>query len=98
MKLTEEDLEDLMETGYPESDFRQIREAAISKKTKYTLYEQNKARGKRISAEEAIRLLGRRVWLTGLGRSAFHWSACRTVEGSQRFIIFDSRNLFADWK
>ena len=98
MKLTSEDLEDLTEMGYPESDFHQIKEAALSKNTKYTLYENNNAKGKRISGEEAIRLLGRRVWLTGLGRSAFHWSASRTVEGTQQFVLFDSHNLFADWK
>ena len=98
MKLTEEDLATLMETRCPEADFWQIQEAALSNNTKHILYEDDNAKGKRISAEEAIRLLGRRVWLTGLGRSAFHWSACRTVEGSQQFVIFDSHSFFADWK
>ena len=97
MKLTTEELAALMDMRYPESDIRQIKEAALSKNTKYTLYENNHVKGKCISAKKAIRLLGRRVWLTGLGRSAFHWSACRTVEGSQQFIIFDSRRLFTDW-
>lgn len=97
MKLTTEDLAVLMGIGYLESDLWQLKEAAKSKNTKYTLYENQNAKGKRITAEEAIRLLGRRVWLTGLGRSAFHWSACRTVEGSQRFILFDSSKLFDDW-
>lgn len=98
MKLTTEDLAVLMGIGYLESDFWQLKEAAKSKNTRYTLYENNKARGRRITAEEAIRLLGRRAWLAGLGRSAFHWSACQSVENSQQFILFDSSKLFDDWK
>jgi hypothetical protein len=96
-KLSEEDKADLLNMHVPSSDFTQIQEVASVKYTSYLLYDNNEARGKRISRDEAIRLLGRKVWLSGLARSAFHFSAVRTIEGSEAFVYFNSRRYFADW-
>ena len=96
MKLTEKDKEDLLAMDVPPEDFRQIADAAQLKYTKYSLYAKGSERGKRISRDDAIRLLGRKEWLSGLSRSAFHFTACRDTLDGASFVLFDSHKLFAD--
>lgn len=87
MKLTEADKEMLLEWGHPESDLPQIEEALKKSKTKY------ETGGAAISREEAVSLLGRETYLSGISRSAFHYTACRqTPDG--KVVYFDSSNLF----
>ena len=88
MKLTEEDRVYLREECHEDDeDIRQI-EKVISKTT-------FKLDGKRIPLKEAIDLLGREEFLSGMDRSAFHWSAVRmTPDG--REIHFDSRRFFRE--
>lgn len=90
MKLIKEDKELLLKNGYTEEDFPQIEVAMLKKNTKYELND------KLISREEAIAILGREKYVSGISRSAFHWSAVRQVkEGSdEELIYFDSSNLF----
>ena len=49
---------------------------------------------RKISRETAIRRLGRETWLSGLVRSAFHWTATRQTADGKNYIMFDSRKLF----
>lgn len=85
MKLTQADKALLLDMGYQESDFGQIEEA-----TRRTDYEYD---GKQISREEAITLLGRRSYLAGIARSAFHWSSTQPTP-EEKPIDFDSSRLF----
>ena len=85
MKLTNKDKQLLTKWGYPEDDFRQIKEATT--KTKYEL------NNERISRSKAIEILGREIYLSGIVRSAFHWSAARYKDESQ-VVYFDSSKLF----
>jgi hypothetical protein len=87
MKLTQEDKTILREMGHKDSDFEQIEEA-----TRRTVY---KCDGVRITCAEAIELLGRRDFLSGISRSAFHWSAER-VTPDGKSIYFDSARLFKE--
>lgn len=87
MKLTKSDKEYLKEIGYLECDFSQIERA--SGKTDY-MYQ-----SKRIGQKKAIELLGRKKYLSGIARSAFHWSACgETADGS--CIYFNSSHFFRE--
>jgi len=97
MKLTEKDEAALLEMNVPAEDIPQIQEAALSKYTRYELYKNGEDKGKSISRDEVIRLLGRKEWLSGLSRSAFHFSAVRNIEDSVSFVLFDSRKYFEDW-
>ena len=104
MKFTDKDKQFLLEKIYGglkktfEEDLPQIEEAADV--TKYSLikYEEDNWRGKydekRISRTEAIRILGRKGWLSGLSRAAFHMSAVRNLDDMRSQVYFDSRNLF----
>lgn len=83
MKFTPADKVQLTEWGYSESDIKQIEEAASRNHTIYTMG------GQRISREEAINLLGRKEFLSGISRSAFHFTASRETENG-KFIRFDS--------
>ena len=88
MKLTAEDKRRLIEWGYSERDLAQIETATQKSKTTY------KVGGTYISREEAITALGRLEYLSGIARSAFHFSAARTASDG-RVVIFDSSRLFS---
>lgn len=87
MKLTKEDKRLLQSWGVEERNFAQIEEALNATKTKYEL------NGKPISRERAIELLGRKDYLSGIVRSAFHYTAARETQTGET-VLFDSYNLF----
>ena len=87
VKLTLKDKALLRSWGHTEDDLSQIETAIHSSKTQYTL------EGVPIDREEALRLLGREKYLSGISRSAFHYSAVReTYDG--KCVSFDSSRLF----
>ena len=47
----------------------------------------------KITIKGAIELLGRKNFLSGIARSAFHWDAMRETEDGRK-IFFDSSRLF----
>jgi hypothetical protein len=85
MKLTIKDKELLLKWGYEEEHLKQIERA-----TTKTIYKMDR---KKISANEAIDILGRETYLSGISRSAFHWTACRD-NGKGKTVYFDSSRLF----
>lgn len=87
MKLTNRDKEILSSWGYTEKDIKQIEETI--KKTVYELNSKEK-----ISCQDAIKLIGRKAFLSGISRSAFHWSASRYTNDGNNFVSFDSSKLF----
>ncbi len=86
MKLTNEMKEILLNWGYLQEDLEQIERA--TDKTIYTY------KNKRIGQQEAINLLGIEAFLSGISRSAFHFTASREVGKTGKFISFDSSRLF----
>ena len=89
MKLTAQDKEWLRNWGHDDRDFPQIEEAMHGRKTIYDLD------GRRITRERAIRLLGRKAYIAGIARSAFHYSAVQDLDDG-RCVGFDSSNLFRE--
>ena len=87
MKLTEQDKTQLLDWGYTEQDFSQIEAAMNAHNTHYTL------NGSPIDRAQVIFLLGQKTYLSGIARSAFHWSAVREMVDGRR-VYFDSSNLF----
>ena len=85
MKLTSEDKKILTNWGYLEADFAQI-ERAINK----TIYTMN---GMKITADQTVEILGKETYLSGISRSAFHWSCGRENKEGQ-YVSFDSSKLF----
>lgn len=88
-KLTDEDKQILREWGYPEEDFPQIEEAA--RRSRYEI------ENKKITCQAAIGILGREKFLSGIARSAFHWTSVRESEDG-RYVFFDSSILFKGGK
>ena len=86
MELTNEDKALLTKWGYRKEDFEQIERATL--RTDYELNDE------KISLREALEILGREEYLSGISRSAFHWSACRENENGQKVVYFDSSRLF----
>ena len=74
MKKTEKEF--FKVCGYLEEDFNQIDKA---KKAVVLILCDEKGRERRITAKQARELLDEKQFLSGLGRSTFHWTAARTV-------------------
>ena len=89
-KLTTEQKQILLDFGYPKQDFKQI-EKALSKTELHLLIERKD--DEPISIEKAIELLGQTAFLSGLSRSAFHYSAIRHIKEGQS-VYFNSAKLF----
>lgn len=87
MKLTNDDKILLRKWGFDDSDIRQISEAM---QVRYTTY---KLGVNPIPRAKAIELLGRREFLSGIARSAFHWTAARSTESGE-IVYFDSSKYF----
>ena len=92
--LTVSDVAYLKSVGYKAGDMDQIDRAYA--KTLYTVY-QNTSKGiryKSVTADVASEILGRTPFLSGLGRSAFHWTSVREIGETEYEIGFDSSLLF----
>lgn len=90
MKLFNNDVIYLRGLGYTDTRLlKQIEKAAGQ--TVYTL------EGRRISGKQAAEILGRKAFLSGISRSAFHWHAVREAENG-RMVFFDSSRLFKEEK
>ena len=83
--LSEQDVEILKMFNYSNSDIIQIDKAVT--KARYTLD------NKRISHKEARVILGDVKFLSGIARSAFHFTAVRETNDN-KLILFDSSRLF----
>lgn len=87
-RLTEEDKKQLYLFGFLDKDFPQIELAA----QEVDLYHGNR----KISVDKCIELIGRKNFLSGISRAAFHWTATRSInEDGSDFVLFDG---FAMWK
>lgn len=85
MKLTKTDKELLIKWGNKEDDMQQIERA-----TTKTTYELN---DEKISCKRALEVLGREEYLSGISRSAFHYSALRNNDNGET-VYFNSSKLF----
>ena len=87
MLLTQQDIQTLRKMGNKDRDIAQIQTAIFC-----TTYKNEQ--GKRISRAKAIEILGRKGWLAGLSRSAFHWT-CSAFNGTTNATVYlDSSRLF----
>jgi len=85
MFLEESDKKYLKEVGYIDKDMDQIERAVA-----VTDFEVD---GKPMDLVSVLRIMDRKDFLSGMGRSAFHWSAMRTAADG-REVYFDSSKLF----
>lgn len=82
----------ILNFGYPEKDLEQIEKAL--QYTDFELYYDNDTiEDAIISRDKAIEILGEERFLSGMCRSAFHWSATRENPQGQK-VYFDSSRLF----
>ena len=99
MKMSKRQIEILKGFGEDDESIEQVERAAT-----VTIY---KYKGRRISRKKAIELLGEEEFLSGLDRSAFHWTCIRWVDNEKadksinsfmhEYVYFDSRRFFEDW-
>ena len=86
-QITKEEKMYLERCGYGRKDFAQIQEATRRDKTTYEMD------GAPITRDEAVTRLGRLDYLSGIARSAFHFTAMRITEDG-KVILFDTSRLF----
>lgn len=95
--LTQEEKDILADFGYSCKDFKQIEKAMQKSKTSYRfipLKTDNNESPKIISREEVIRIIGKRDYLSGIARSAFHRTAYRENQARTAAVQFNSSALF----
>ena len=81
--LTDEDKETLKRYGHDPRDFKQIEQCA--NESVYVLdYKES------VPIEKALELLGRETFLSGISRSAFHWTAARETPDGKHSVHFES--------
>lgn len=93
MKLTKQDIMTLKDWGENDEDITQIEEA--TSKTKFTLHDRVTGISEKIGIRKAIEILGRETFLSGIDRSAFHFTSYREDDTGRYGISFDSSRLFA---
>ncbi len=86
MLLSNNESRRLLLSGFDDDDIKQIEQAMQKSKTTYELD------GEKISREQAIYALGRKKYISGITRSAFHRTAIREKDGKQ--VFFNSSKLF----
>jgi hypothetical protein len=87
MKLTNKDKNYLSSIGYHNDDFDVIERN--SKSIKYELMSRtNKDISVKLNQKQAISLLGRETFLSGIGRATFHDSAVRTTESNPNLSVY----------
>lgn len=84
-RFTPQDIAYIKSIGHTDDDIPQIKEAV-----RYTTYELD---GKKISCDEAISLLTKKCWISGICRSAFHSTAARQTEDGKE-VGFDTSRMF----
>lgn len=91
--LTEEDKKELLSYGfYTEKDLPQIEEAA--NRSTYIVRDKDGNDLRIVNVWETIEALGRKTFLSGIGRSAFHFTSSRENPATGVEIYFDSSVLF----
>ena len=90
MKLTLNDKK-ILKTKYKYTDKEILQIEKAAEKTVYKINFKEK-----ISVQKAIKLLGRENFLSGIGRSTFHWSSVREIKNSDDVVEFDSSAFFKE--
>lgn len=107
LKLSDSDIEYLKKIGHTEEDIPQIEEALNN--TIYTLGNAGKSsdgnieipdeqNDVEITAQEARDILGDEKFLSGLSRSAFHYTSGRWSDDDTKYVSFDSSKIFEENK
>lgn len=86
LKFTQQDEQYLIGLGHPQSDMKQLK--AAFREVKLTLYNHKTKEERRIKRAEAIEILGREVFLSGISRSAFHATAGRENQDGSISVYF----------
>lgn len=86
MKLTIQDKKILASWGKRPNDIAQIERASKSNILELKLEDLETGKRRKIGQREAIKILGRETFLSGLSRAAFHWS-CSRQSGDDKFSV-----------
>lgn len=96
MKLTIKDKKLLASWGERPEDIAQIERASKSNILELELEDLQTGKERKIGQREAIKILGRETFLSGLSRAAFHWSCSRQSEDDRFSVYFYCGKLFKE--
>lgn len=89
MKLTNKDKKYLIAIGYSDNDLTAIEDAI--RNIRYEVFDSIPIN---ITQKEAIRLLGREEYLSGVARATFHSSAVRHHQTMTNVVVYFTRTKF----
>ena len=91
MKLTNKDKEYLIAIGYSDNDLTAIEDAIRNIRYEVEVFDSIDIN---ITQKEAIRLLGREQFLSGVARATFHSSAVRHHQTMTNVVVYFTRTKF----
>ena len=91
MRLTNKDKNYLISIGYTNEDFSAIENATKNIKYSLLFISDNKKQEIKLNQKQAIGMLGRKTFLSGIGRATFHYSAVRSNEELPNIKIYFNR-------
>jgi hypothetical protein len=94
MKLTNKDKDYLLSIGYKNEDFTAIEDATKNIKYSLCFASDSKKPEVKLNQKQAIGMLGRETFLSGVGRATFHNSAVRSSESLPNVSIYFERKKF----
>lgn len=92
--LTKEDKDFLRQKGYSIKDVAEIDYAASRSRYFRVVETQGETLDVPISAQQAVDILGKELWLSGISRSTFHWT-CSRISSDGTTVRFDSSSAFS---
>jgi hypothetical protein len=93
MRLTNKQKEYYKSMGWGEDDIAQLQE--MGKYCKLTVcLEPNGEKIRRITQKEAIEILGKETFMSGMERACFHWTASRQNEAGTLSVDFNNSSMF----
>lgn len=107
LKLSDTDKEILKQWGETDEDIQQIERALnvtiftvgdVERAENGSIVIPDEDNDKVITAQEAREILGDETFLSGLDRSAFHWTSGRYNADETKYVSFDSSKLFESVK
>lgn len=87
------DIKYLKDGGYSEEDIKQIKTSGKYLKLTYIREDSTE---KKINQPTALSILGRKEFVSGMARSAFHYTAMRDAKNGNGKVYFDCSAMFKE--
>ena len=86
LRFTKQDEDWFLNSGHPQSDIKQLKDAF--REVKLTLTDHKTMKETKITRSKAVEILGRETYLSGISRAAFHMTSYRESQDGRYSVYF----------